>query len=136
MIGMQAQRDRLAAMTCEVASRQDQLDAASKAAGDARLRSQLSFSNIARIDEATPPADPAFPKPLLVAIAGVGLGLALGFILALLAESLDRRVRVLADLEFATSAGVLGTLAPAAVSNWPRWPRIGRRGGELARQPA
>ena len=56
------------------------------------------------------PISPAFPKPLMVIPAAIGAGLALGTILALIAEATDRRVRAPADLRFATSAPVLGVI--------------------------
>ncbi len=108
VISVQAQRDQLASLQREVDVRQEQIDAATKAAGAARLQSRLSFSNISMLDAATPPGSPAFPKLTLVIAAGIGAGLALGVILALLAEALDRRIRVLSDLEFAGDAPVLG----------------------------
>ncbi len=118
MIDVQAQRDRLASLTRDVDFRQEQLDAAAKAAAQARLQSQLSFSNISVIDSASPPVTPAFPKFLLVVLAGIGAGLSLGVIFALLTEALDRRIRVPSDLEFAATAPVLGTLAWATASRW------------------
>jgi polysaccharide biosynthesis transport protein len=110
MIGVQAKRDELASLTREVDFRQDQLDRAAKAAGQARLQSQLSFSNISVIDKAVPPTSAASPKLLLVWGGGVGLGLALGIILALLTEALDRRIRHSSDLDFIVSVPVLGEL--------------------------
>jgi uncharacterized protein involved in exopolysaccharide biosynthesis len=133
MIAVQAQRARMSALTREVEFRQEQVDAASKAEAQASLQSRLSFSNISTIDEATPPVDPAFPKPLLVELGSVGLGLAVGVILAFLVESFDRRIRAAADLDFAASAPLLGTLAGGPTS---RRRRIGRGRGEVVRQAA
>jgi polysaccharide biosynthesis transport protein len=133
MIAVQGQRARMSALTRDVEFRQEQVDAASKAEAQARLQSQLSFSNISTLDEATPPIDPAFPKPLLVELGGVGLGLALGVIFAFLVEAFDRRIRAASDLDFATSAPLLGTLAGASTS---RRRRIGRGKSELVRQAA
>jgi uncharacterized protein involved in exopolysaccharide biosynthesis len=133
MIAVQAQRARMSALTREVEFRQEQVDAASKAEAQASLQSQLSFSNISTLDEATPPVDPAFPKPLLVELGGVGLGLALGVIFAFLVESFDRRIRAESDLGFAVSAPLLGTLASAPTS---RRRRFGRGRGKVVRQGA
>ncbi len=108
MIDVQAKREQIASLTRDVEFRQGEVDNASKAAAQARLQSQLSFSNIAIIDKATPPTTASFPKPILVAVGSVGLGLALGLILALIAEALDRRVRYVSDLDFAASVPVLG----------------------------
>jgi uncharacterized protein involved in exopolysaccharide biosynthesis len=130
MIDIQAQRDRLASLVREVDFRQEQLDGASKAAAQARMQSQLSFSNISVIDAASPPISPAFPKFILVVIGGVGAGLALGIVFALLGEAFDRRIRESSDLEFAANAPVLGTLAWAASRRW----RIVRWKGALVPQ--
>jgi|SRR5579871_454545 len=114
MISEQAQRDQLASLQREVQMRQEQIDSAAKAAETARLQSRLSFLNISTLDKATPPSSPAFPKFIVVMILGVGAGLALGVIFALLAEALDRRIRMPSDLEFAASAPVLGMLVGPA----------------------
>jgi succinoglycan biosynthesis transport protein ExoP len=110
LISHQAQRDQLSSLQREVQMRQEQIDSSAKSAETARLQSRLSFLNITTLDSATPPSSPAFPKFIIVMMLGVGAGIALGVIFALLAEALDRRIRVISDLEFAASAPVLGTL--------------------------
>ena len=62
------------------------------------------------LDKASPPVEPAFPKPFIVMPVGIVAGLALGLILALLAEAADRRVRFPIDLEYAAPAPFLGTV--------------------------
>jgi uncharacterized protein involved in exopolysaccharide biosynthesis len=114
MIDLQAQRAQLASLKQDVDFREQQLLNAAKSAGASRLQSQLSLSNISPLDTATPPVTPAFPKPFLVWAGGIGAGLALGVIFALLAESFDRRVRVVSDLEFAGQGAVLGTVLQGA----------------------
>jgi hypothetical protein len=94
----------------EVEARQEQVDNATKVAGQARLQSRLSFANISILDNATPPGSPAFPKLFVVMALAIGAGGALGVILALLAEAFDRRIRVASDLEYAAGAPLLGTL--------------------------
>jgi len=91
-------------------ARQEQVDNATKVAGQARLQSRLSFANISVLDNATPPGSPAFPKLFVVMALAIGAGGALGVILALLAEAFDRRIRVASDLEYAAGAPLLGTL--------------------------
>jgi uncharacterized protein involved in exopolysaccharide biosynthesis len=110
MIAVQGQRDKLAELQRDVQVSQEQLEAEEKAASQARLQSKLTFSDMAVLDKATPPAAPAFPKPFVVMAVAIGAGLSLGLILALLAEALDRRVRYGDDLELAVSAPVLGIL--------------------------
>lgn len=114
MISVQSKRDELLSLQREVDARQEQIDAANKAAGAARLQSRLSFANISVLDKAVPPGSAAFPKFFVVFTLATGAGLGLGVILALLAEALDRRVRVSADLEYAAGAPLLGTLLSIA----------------------
>jgi capsular polysaccharide biosynthesis protein len=114
MISVQSRRDELLGLQREVDARQDQIDAANKAAGAARLQSRLSFANISILDSATPPGSAAFPKFFVVFVLAIGAGTALGVILALLAEAFDRRIRVVSDLDFAAGAPLLGTLLSIA----------------------
>ncbi len=121
MITLQRKRDQLITLARQVSIRQDEVDRATKVTAQARLQSQLSFSNISVIDKAPVPTAPAFPKPLIVTIAGLGVGLCLGLILALLVEALDRRIRAVSDLEFVASVPVLGTMASSkSVKRWFR----------------
>jgi polysaccharide biosynthesis transport protein len=126
LISVQTQRDQLATLQRDVEFRQAQVDNSAKGAASARLQSQLSLSILSVLDYATPPVDRAFPKPIIVIPASIGFGLALGLIFSLLAEAFDRRIRVPADLTFATSAPLLGTLAkaPRRVRPKSRWARI------------
>ena len=108
LIAAQAQRDKFAELERDVGFRLEQLNAEEKTAAQARLQSKLTFAGIAVLDKAVPPTAPAFPKPTVIIPVAIGAGLTLGLILALLAEMLDRRVRLPVDLKFATSAPVLG----------------------------
>jgi polysaccharide biosynthesis transport protein len=110
LINIQGQRDRMNDLQANVAFRAEQLNARERAAEQAKLQSKLTFSDITVLDKAAPPIDPAFPKPIIVIPVGIGAGLALGLILALLAEATDRRVRFPLDLEHATPAPFLGAL--------------------------
>jgi succinoglycan biosynthesis transport protein ExoP len=116
MIDLQDKRYQLSSLEREVEFRQQQLQNVEKSAGAARMQSQLALSNLSILDTATPPLTPAFPKLNLVIVAPFGSGLFLGVIFALLAEALDRRIRVASDLEFAGSMLVLGTLAKSPPS--------------------
>lgn len=110
MIGVQAQRERLTMLTRDVAFYQEELDRALKISSTARLQSQLSFSNIATIDVATPPLAVAFPKKIVVMGLACAAGLGLGVLFTLIAEALDRRMRNPQDLEYITAAPLLGTM--------------------------
>ncbi len=134
MIGVQSRRDELMGLQREVEARQEQVDAATKVAGQARLQSRLSFANISVLDNATPPGSAAFPKLFVVMALAVGAGGALGLILALLAEAFDRRIRVASDLEYAAGAPLLGTL----LNTLPPSRRLSRAtaNARLGHQPA
>lgn len=110
MISVQGRREELTGLQREVEARQEQVDNATKVAGNARLQSRLSFANISMLDTAVPPGSPAFPKFMVVFALAIGAGMSLGVILALLAEAFDRRIRVPSDLDFAAGAPLLGTL--------------------------
>jgi polysaccharide biosynthesis transport protein len=110
LIEVQAQRDRLGQLAHNVEFRADQLNGRERAAEQAKLKSKLTFSDMTVLDKASPPVDPAFPKPFIVVPVGIVAGLALGLILALLAEAADRRVRFPVDLEYSASAPFLGAL--------------------------
>ena len=126
LIAAQAQRDRLGDLQRDVVFKLDELNARERAAAQARLQSKLTFADIAVLDKATPPIDPAFPKPLMVIPVAIGAGLALGVMLALIAEATDRRVRSPNDFGAATSAPLLGVIE---ASRRRRRPLIGRRRG-------
>ena len=121
LIDIQAQRDRLGQLERDVAFRADQLNARERAAEQAKLQSKLTFSDMTVLDKASPPTEPAFPKPFVVMPVGIAAGLALGLILALLAEAADRRVRFPVDLEYAAPAPFLGSLGSAGRAK----PRLG-----------
>ena len=109
-IAAQARRDRVGMLQRDVAFRLEQLNERERAAAQAKLQSKLTFANIAVLDKATPPLSPAFPKRSQVIMVALGAGFVLGIILALLAEMLDRRIRVPLDLEFSASGPMLGVI--------------------------
>jgi polysaccharide biosynthesis transport protein len=113
LIDVQAQRDRLGQLEHDVEFRAEELSARERAAEQAKLKSKLTFSDMTVLDKAFPPVSAAFPKPFIVMPVGIAAGLALGLILALLAEAADRRVRFPVDLEYAASAPFLGSIGNA-----------------------
>jgi uncharacterized protein involved in exopolysaccharide biosynthesis len=137
MIYVQAQRDKLSTLMHDVAFYQEETERMQRAANHSRLQSQLSFSNIAVVDTATPPTSVSFPKPLIVGLLSVAAGMALGVLLALLTEAIDRRVRTSQDLRFAVDAPLLGEMIdikpkkPSLLSRFRPRLRIGGRGIHL-----
>jgi polysaccharide biosynthesis transport protein len=124
MITIQAQREQLVSLTRQVSFYQDELERLQRAGSNARLQSQLSFSNIAVIDTATPPTSVAFPKLPIVYGLAIGAGLGLGALFAILAEALNRRLRMGADLQFVTNAPLLGVMPNIHPKQPSRWSRL------------
>jgi polysaccharide biosynthesis transport protein len=110
LIAAQSQRNRLGELEHDVGFRLEQLNGQEKMAAQARLQSKLTFADIAVLDKAAPPIEPAFPKPMIVIPVAIAAGLALGLVLAMLAEMTDRRIRIPNDLNVACSAPVLGVI--------------------------
>ena len=110
LIAAQAQRDRLGELQQDAFVSLEQMNAREREAAQIDFQRKLTFADVAILDRAVPPTQPAFPKPAIVIPVAIGAGLALGLILALLAEMLDRRIRFPADLEFATSRPMLGVI--------------------------
>ena len=65
-------------------------------------------NNISVLDEAVPPANPSYPKPLLNLLAGLFLGFIVGVALAMLRELLDDRVRSTEEVERKLGLTTLG----------------------------
>ena len=129
LIAIQAQRDRLTQLQREVSFRADELSTRQRVAEQAKLKSKLTFSDMTVLDKASPPISPAFPKPFIVMPVGIAAGLALGLILALLAEAADRRVRFPIDLDYSASGPFLGAIDSARRAR----PRIGASRRSLLR---
>jgi succinoglycan biosynthesis transport protein ExoP len=129
LIEVQAQRDRLGQLQRDVGFRADELNARERAAEQAKLKSKLTFSDMTVLDKASPPISPAFPKPFIVMPVGIAAGLALGLVLALLAEAADRRVRFPIDLDYSASGPFLGAIDSARRAR----PRIGASRRSLLR---
>ncbi len=110
MITLQGQREQLVSLTRQVNFNQEELERLQRAAFQARLQSQQSFSNIAIVDAATPPTSIAFPKKIIVFPLALGVGLSLGVLLALIAEALHRKLRADDDLQFVVNAPLLGVM--------------------------
>ena len=135
MVGVQGQRDRLAQLRAAAQFQQDEFDRLQRTAAQARLQSQLSFSNISVIDVAAAPARPVFPKPIpTLAIAGVA-GLGVAVLGALLAETLDRRIRRAEDIAEAAEAPLLGVASDFARDHAPA-PAVGLGGERANHEPA
>jgi len=72
------------------------------------IATMLEANNVRIVELATPPGFPARPRTRLILMLSVMAGLALGGGVALLAESLDNRVRSPEDVERAVGLPILG----------------------------
>jgi uncharacterized protein involved in exopolysaccharide biosynthesis len=122
---------KLKQLQAEVDIRREQYEKTSAMAAQLRQESVIADVGLTPLGEATVPSQPAFPNWLLLIPGGIGLGLAVGLMVALLTELFARRVRGPEDLRSSVDAPLLAMVsAPAgARRSAPGWrPRIGRPG--------
>jgi protein tyrosine kinase modulator len=115
-------RNELAVYTRDVETAQRAYDAALQRSTVSKIESRASQTNVALLNPAVEPREPAKPKIglniLLSALVGIMLGIAVVFLL----ETVDRRVRSYDDLYVGASVPVLVVLHAAA----PAGLRLGR----------
>jgi chain length determinant protein EpsF len=103
-------RDEMNVLVKDVESAQRAFDATSQRFAQTRIEGQADQSDVAVLNPATPPVEPASPKVFLNAVLALFLGTMLGVGFAMLAELFDRRVRSGDDLADALQVPVLGVL--------------------------
>ncbi|WGG49146.1 chain length determinant protein EpsF [Rugamonas sp. DEMB1] len=91
-------RDEMGVMIKDVESAQHAYDAIAHRSSQTRIEGQAEQTDIAILNPATAPLEPAGPKVLLNTALAVFLGSMLGVALGMVMEMLDRRVRSEADL--------------------------------------
>jgi uncharacterized protein involved in exopolysaccharide biosynthesis len=109
-----AQRDKLgtlARMQADVDLRRDQYNKTAARAADLRREAGVADAGLTALGAATTPQSPAFPNKPLIYFGSVGLGLAMGILMALLQEFLNRRVRGIEDLQTALDVPVLAVIS-------------------------
>jgi chain length determinant protein EpsF len=114
-------RDELGVLLKDLDSAQRAFDAASQRFSQTRIEAQSEQSDIALLNPAVPPTEPAGPRVLLNTLIGILAGTVLGVGLALLLELLNRPVRSPSDVKDMLGIPVLGTI------EWK--PARGRTGG-------
>jgi uncharacterized protein involved in exopolysaccharide biosynthesis len=125
VLTLNRKRDDMAVLNKEVENAQLAYQAAAQRYSQVQLQGQSTQSEVAVLNPATVPTDPAGPKVLFYTLAAAMFGLMLGLGLALLAELLDRRVRNRDDLAALLQVPVLGEI------NW-----LGRSGRQTGFLPA
>lgn len=127
VMALKQQRDEIAVLVRDVENAQRIYDAAQQRAGQSRLESQTSQTDIAVLNPAIPPLDASSPKVVLNVILAFFLGSLLGIAIGFLMELIDRRIRSEHDLSEGLGIPVLGSIAPnRARRRFPfGFPRLG-----------
>lgn len=103
-------RDELDLLLGDVESARSNYDAAMQRFYRSSLESQFNQTNVAVLNRAAVPGQASSPNVRLNVALSVFLGLVFGFGLALLSESLDRRVRIEEDLNESLGLPVLASV--------------------------
>jgi chain length determinant protein EpsF len=111
VLEMNRARDELGVLLKDLDSAQRAFDAASQRFSQTRIEAQSEQSDIALLNPAVAPSEPAGPRVLLNTLIGFLLGTILGVGLALLLELLNRPVRSASDVRDMLGIPVLGTIA-------------------------
>jgi chain length determinant protein EpsF len=120
VMALRQQRDEASVLLRDVSNAQQLYDAAQQRAGQSRLESLSTQTDIAVLNPAVPPIEPSSPRILLNTALAILLGTLLGIGLAFLMEMIDRRVRSAADLADGLNILVLGELICSPGKRRPR----------------
>lgn len=104
------ERDQLAMLSRAVDNAQQIYNTALERFTTNNLEAQSNMSDVVLLNPATPPLKPSSPNMLLNVLVAIFVGGFLGVVFALIAELINRRVRLPEDLIFAARAPVLGEL--------------------------
>jgi succinoglycan biosynthesis transport protein ExoP len=102
---------KLRQLQAEVDLRRDIYNKTVAKAADSRQQAAIGDTGLTPMGTATVPAAPSFPNMPLIMFGSLGLGLALGFLVALLLELLNRRVRGPEDLQTALDVPLLAVVS-------------------------
>jgi len=103
-------RDELGVLAKDVENAQHAFDATSQRLSQTRIEGQSEQSDVAILNPATPPIEPASPRIVLNIVLSILVGLMLGGGAGFLAEMLDRRVRSAEDISELLQVPVLGVV--------------------------
>ncbi len=110
VLKLKAVRDEGAVLQRDVESAQRAYEALLGRLTQTSLESQSTQSNVHVLTEASPPMQPSGPRVFTNSMLSLVIGIALAIGAALALEMLDRRVRVVDDLDAAVGLPVLGML--------------------------
>lgn len=104
-------RDELNVLQKDVESAQRAFDATTQRLSQTRMEGQAEQSEVAILNPAVAPIDPATPRMLLNTVLACMLGGVLGMAFGLVVELMDRRVRSTGDLTNVADIPVLGNIS-------------------------
>ncbi len=107
---------KLYQLHAQVVLRRDLYTKTSARAAELRQQAAVNDVGLTPLGAVTVPPNPSFPNLPLIMLGSFALGSAVGLLVALLAEFLQRKVRGHEDLEWAVEAPLLATIVPARVS--------------------
>lgn len=111
LLQLNKDRDALTILTREVENAQKSYDVTMQRYTQSNMEGQSNQSEVALLNAAVPPIDPASPKVVLNIIMAVLLGIFLGVVAAIGAEYLDPKVRTPEDLLEVIQAPLLGVIS-------------------------
>lgn len=103
-------RDELGVLAKDVESAQRAFDVTSQRLSQTRIEGQSEQSDVAILNPAVPPSEPASPRIVLNILLSILVGSMLGVGVGFVAEMLDRRVRSSEDISEMLQIPVLGSL--------------------------
>jgi succinoglycan biosynthesis transport protein ExoP len=103
--------ERLRQMQAEVDLRREQFDKTSSRAAEYSQEAGVADTGMTPLGSAISPSKPAFPNVPLIVAGSLGLGLAMGVLVALLVELMGRRVRGPEDLLSFEDAPLLAVIS-------------------------
>jgi len=116
VIAQRDKQEKLKQLQTEVDLRRDQYDKTAAHAAELRQEAAATDSGLTKLGPATTPKSPTFPNYLLIIPGSVALGLAVGVLVALLAELLGRRVRSIEDAESVSDIHVIAVIPSPALA--------------------
>lgn len=128
VIGQRDKVERLRQLQSEVELRRDQYKKTAERAAELNLEAGVADSGMSPLGVVVTPGKPAFPNKPLILGGSFALGAAMGLVLAVLVELLNRRVRGMEDLALDQGFNCLAVINSAA----SRRPQRSRRKAEVA----
>lgn len=110
VLGLKLVRDEMQVLVREAENAEKAFSATTARRTQTSLESQAQSTNVAILNPAMEPLEPSFPRPLLMILIAVVLGLAIGVALAFAVEMIDARVRSPEDVAASLQTPVLGVI--------------------------